>query len=474
MNPGGAARSAGGNRTLFAVRLVTAAISIALVALAFYDDRYVGGGEGFGFSQGGLLVLGIAIGALCFAPLGWNARGLMLLVSVGLTLAVAEAVLQTALGLRYYTSIELDERLLYRPIPGSRREYTRTAINGGFRVRYAMNSQGFRGEELRPSGESLRVVVYGDSFIMAEFSRTEDTFAERLEAHLEQRLGTDVEVVNAGVAGYGPDQELRRMQAELGFLHPDLVIVALYAGNDFGDIVRNKLYRLSSDGSLVENSFQIDPAIERRVAVGGSELILKKVLRDALTRLFRDPNDAFPTGRVARRERVEVSLKQLVAEYREYVIDGNNVVHELMSDPYTADVSVDPESESARYRIRLMEQIVTRIRTTSAEADVPVLFVLTPSPVDVVEGHETGEVDPEVHPSYRRSALTDLLEQICRRSQVPAVNLFGPFFERGARDLYLKGLDDHWNDAGQDFAAELVSDAVIAQGLLRSRARAAH
>ncbi len=453
-----------------ALRLVTASISLGLVLLAFYDDRFVGGGPGFGLSQAGLLAIGIAIGAFCFAPPGWNARALTLLVSVALTGAAAEAVLRTTLGPRYVTSIELDDRVLYRPSPGSQREYTRAAINDGLRVRYAMNSRGFRGEELATSGESSRVVVYGDSFIMAEFSRTEDTFAERLELHLARALGSRVEVVNAGVAGYGPDQELRRMTAELEALRPDLVIVAIYAGNDFGDILRNKLYRLTSDGDLRENAFSFDPKVERRVAVSRSELILKKALRDALRRISGAGDAAIPTGREARIERVERSLEQLVREYREYVVLGDDVVHELLSDPYNADVSLAPESDSARYRVALMEQIIARMRETTADLQLPLLLVLIPSPVDVVDGHESGEVDPRAHPAYRRSTLTDVLQQICIRQRVPFLNLFGPFSEHGADELYLKGVDDHWNEAGQDLAARLASEVAIAQDLIRTRA----
>lgn len=454
------------------LRLATAAISLGLIALAFYDDRFVGGGPGFGLSQALLLALGVALGALCAAPRGWNARALALFVSVALTLGAAELVLRAALGPRYYTSIQLDPQLLYRPSPGSRREYTRAAINGGVRVRYAMNRQGYRGDELSASGDSRRVVVYGDSFIMAEFSRTEDTFAERLELHLARALGERVEVVNAGVAGYGPDQELRRMQAELESLRPDLVIVAIYAGNDFGDILRNKLYRLSDDGGLRENRFSFDPAIERRVAVSRSELILKKVLRDTLGRISGAAGAGVATGREARIERVERSLDQLEREYREYVVEGDDVVHELMSDPYNADVSLTPDSDSARYRVALLDQIIARMRESTEALRLPLLLVLIPSPIDVTDDHESGLVDVHAHPAYRRTALTDALEQICARHGIPALNLFGPFWAHGASDLYLKGVDDHWNEAGQDLAARLASEAVLAQGLIRARTEA--
>jgi lysophospholipase L1-like esterase len=459
-----------GRRLTLAIRIVTATISLALVALAWYDDPILGGGEGFGWTQAVLLVVGLAIGAFCFAPLAWNTRALTLLISVCLTLVAAEIVLRFTLGPQFYTPFQLDDRVLYRLIPGAQRVYTLPSINGGQRIRYQINSRGFRGKELAPPGESLRVVVYGDSFIQGEFSRTEDTFTERLSTHLARRIGKSVEVVNAGVAGYGPDQELRRMEDELASLKPNLVIVAIYAGNDFGDLVRNKLYRLSSDGSLRENpTVVVQESFARDTARARKEAILKKMLRNAWNRLQGDSNQIFPTGREARLKRVEADLTQAISEYRQYVVEGDNVVHELYSDPYNADVSLAPESESARYKIAMMGQIIARMRLTAAPQHIPLMFLLIPTPIDVADEHETGEVDTMRYPAYRRSALTDILDQICRQNQLPAVNLFGPYWERGARDLYLKGGDDHWNARGQEFASELVSDFVITQGLLHAQ-----
>ncbi len=462
-------------RLALSVRIVTAALALALVALALYDDPILGGGEGFGWAQAALLGIGLALGAFCFAPLAWNTRALTLLISVGLTLVAAELVLSRTLGPQFYTPFQLDDRVLYRLIPGAQRVYTLPPINGSLRIHYEINSSGFRGRELAQPGGSQRVVVYGDSFIQGEFSRTEDTFTERLGAHLARRTGKSVEVVNAGVAGYGPDQELRRMEDELAILRPDLVIVAIYAGNDFGDLVRNKLYRLSSDGSLRENpSVLLHESFARDTARARNEPVLKKMLRIALDRLGGGQNQIFPIGREARRDRVEANLAQARAEYRQYITDGDNVVRELYRDPYNADVSLSPESESARYKIALMEQIIARMRLTAAAQHVPVLFVLIPTPIDVTDEHETGEIDTVRYPAYRRSGLTDILDQICRRNQFSAVNLFGPFWENRARDLYLKGGDDHWNERGQDFAAELVSNYVTAQGWLRKQDPVAH
>jgi len=454
-------------RLELAVRIVTAAISLALIVLGLSDEHVLSSGQGFSWFQATLLTAGILVGAFCFAPLSWNSRALTLLISVCLTLTAAEFVLRRALGPQFYAIYQLDDRVLYRLIPGVQRVTTLPPINGSLRIHYEINSLGFRGKELSSLGETLRVVVYGDSFIQGDFSRTEDTFTERLNAHLANRTGRRVEVVNAGVAGYGPDQELRRMESELPVLKPNLAIVAIYAGNDFGDLVRDKLYRLSSEKTLSENpSVVLDESFARDMAQARKEPILRKMLRNARKRLVGDPSQIFPTGKEARRERVEADLNQAVTEYRQYVIEGDNVVHELYRDPYNADVSLTPVSESARYKVAMMGQIITRMRLTAAAQNVPLLFVLIPSPIDVAEVHETGEVDTMRYPAYRRSTLTDILEQICRRNQLPVVNLFEPFWEYRARDLYLKGGDDHWNPSGQDFAAELVSNFIIAQDML--------
>jgi hypothetical protein len=457
-------------RLALAVRVITIVASLVFVTLALHDAFVKGGADGFGWFHAGLLAVGLAIGAFCFAPRAWNALALTVIVFVGLTLAAAELVLRVTLGPQFYKVYQLDDRVLYRLIPGAKRATTLPLVNGGATIRYQINSHGFRGKEFAPSADSLRIVVYGDSFIQGDFSQTENTFTERLGVHLAARMGRNAEVLNAGVAGYGPDQELRRMETELAILKPKLAVVAIYAGNDFGDLVRNKLYRLSNNGSLIENPLvALDSKFARDIARNRDETILRKMSQNVRTRLFGGRDQAYATGQEVRRERVRANLTQALSEYRAYIVEGDNVVHELYSDPYNADVSLAPESDSARYKVAMMEQIIIRMREVAAAQQVPLLLILIPSPIDAADVHETGEVDPKQFPAYRRTALTDTLEQICRRNKIPVVNLFDPFWEQRARDLYLKSGDDHWNERGQDLAAEIVSHFVTAEGLLRAR-----
>jgi hypothetical protein len=194
--------------------------------------------------------------------------------------------------------------------------------------------------------------------------------------------------------------------------------------------------------------------------------MLIKVMRVARNRLFGFPDADFRTGRQARRARVEADLKMGIGEYQQYVIDGDNAVHNLLDDRYSADVSLMPASASARYRIAMMEQIMRRIGETAAKNNVPLAFLLIPSPIDATDGHQMGEVDPVKYPEYKRSTLTDILDQICQRNGLRAVNLFDPFWERRTDGLYLGGFDEHWNARGEAYAAELMGEYLRAQNLL--------
>lgn len=436
------------------VRATTALLALGLAALGLREE---------GLVQGALFAGAIGLVACCFVRLDWNARALVLFASTALSLLAAELGLRLLLSPRYYPPFQLEARRHYALVPGAQREYRRTAINGGERILYRVNSAGFRGEELAVGHAVIRVVVYGDSFIQAEYSELPHTFAERLERRLAEASGRAVEVVNAGVAGYGPDQILRRMEAELSSLRPDLVLVALFAGNDFGDLVRNKLYRLDAEGGLRENSFTLEPSLRRKLETSRREPILRKLVRGAVRPLGEPWNpDEDPS---ARAERMESFLARSGAEYREYVIEGDDVVRELLSDPYNADVSLTPGSDSARYKIAMMDAVLAEMKRLTEHPRIPLGLILIPHPIDV-DRHESAEVNRARHPTYEPSGLTDILERIAKRHAIPCVNLFAPFRERGGRALYFRGADDHWNDLGQDVAAALASEFVTSRRLL--------
>ncbi|WP_448541682.1 acyltransferase family protein [Roseiflexus sp.] len=101
------------------------------------------------------------------------------------------------------------------------------------------NSLGFPGPEYpvtRAPG-SLRVLTVGDAYTSAEGVDTDKAWPRLLEASLRQKLGErNVEVLNFGITGYGPNQYAAVVQRYAPVYRPDLIIVELFV-NDFEDVL---------------------------------------------------------------------------------------------------------------------------------------------------------------------------------------------------------------------------------------------
>ena len=147
---------------------------------AFSDDGGIAGGPGFGVTETLLLCAGIinALAALLGRNLllGW----LLCQVSLAGSLAVAELGLRLTVAPRYMSPYQLNDRYLYELVPDAVREHRHLPINGGSQI-YRVNKLGFRGEEFSPErAAGPRIVIYGDSFIHAEYTALENTLAKQL------------------------------------------------------------------------------------------------------------------------------------------------------------------------------------------------------------------------------------------------------------------------------------------------------
>jgi hypothetical protein len=115
-----------------------------------------------------------------------------------------------------------------------------------------------------------------------------------------------------------------------------------------------------------------------------------------------------------------------------------------------------------------MNAVLAEIHAKLARRGVPDALLFIPHPIDVVEEYACcGRVERARFPEYNRKNLVLPLEGLAKARGIPFVSFFEPFQQAGAEKLYFVGGDDHWNDAGQRFAAELVSDFVLEEGLLR-------
>lgn len=186
-----------------------------------------------------------------FSIRGVLARAALTLTSTALTLSVFECVLHFGDFLPSYRlelrnrgtpqsvrMIRLDPDVLYRivPLPGGGNE---------------INRDGYRDDEFTErSTAPHRVLVIGDSFVMGNNVPVEQT----IPSVAEHACNGEIEFLNMGVAGYGPDQELVRYEQHRERFKADAVVLSVYAGNDFRDLVLNHLFVIGAEGALKRTS----------------------------------------------------------------------------------------------------------------------------------------------------------------------------------------------------------------------------
>jgi lysophospholipase L1-like esterase len=372
---------------------------------------------------------------------------------------------------------QLDARYLYKYIPNTRR--LNELRDGRPSVMVEINREGRRGPLVSPSARP-RIVVYGDSFIAGEDIPYSQTFVADLERNLRSRLSKPAQVIDAGVMGYGPDQESLVMEDELGVLKPDLAIVAIYGGNDYGDLLRDKLFLLDSNRQLVEQHPQFAWNIKAEYAAAAARPRLQLVRRyrnimetvryapltQKLKRLFHvgHPYNPPPSKPRTALSLLRTYLDQRAQEYQNTVIEHDPLVYDLVGDTLDLDISTQPASPSAKYKALLMRRILERMQDTAAKRTVPCVFLFIPAAVDATDRFLTP--DPVNFPGYQRSRPTDVLEQIATDDGMLYVNLFKPFLEHRTEELYHHTDGDHWSAKGQQFAANLMTDYILSRGIL--------
>jgi hypothetical protein len=121
----------------------------------------------------------------------------------------------------------------------STRADVRLAEHPGRSYRFRTDNYGLRRdtdvEIAKPAG-TWRVLAVGDSQTSG-YGSNDETYPGRLEQALEGRNpGRSIEVLNAGVDGYGPQHSYLWYRERGVPLTPDLLIFTVYIGNDLSDL----------------------------------------------------------------------------------------------------------------------------------------------------------------------------------------------------------------------------------------------
>jgi len=359
----------------------------------------------------------------------------------------------------------IDEGLLYDAKPRAARiQRMGEAYLGegdAARVHVRTGVERYRGGDLEAPKTKRRVLVLGDSLVMAENVPVEATFVKALGRELEARLGAGgaIETVNAGRSGYGPDQSLLLLERDAKAVNPDLVVCVLCAHNDFGDLMRNKLFRSDSNGTLQRETPRLGARMRTRFAE--VERSSQKLALQRLWEFRRQAQGAPVTMEPLPSGTMRLYVTALESQAREHLVDRNDEVVSLFEDVYDIDVAADLEGSFARDKRALMTAVLARMIRFTDSLDLPIVFVVVPSAVDVCDNFGIC-VDPLQFPDHSPARLADALVGAVGLAGGVAIDVTPVFLDAGGADRYfVGGTDMHWNAAGQGAAASYVAEELL-------------
>jgi hypothetical protein len=186
----------------------------------------------------------------------WRPKRLALLLLIALVcLGLAEILVRTFWPQpAFYASPGLyvvDPKVGHRMKPGLRGVLGNFAE---FTTQVRVNRLGIRGPEVGPARPGVRrVLVLGDSFTFGMGVEEPDAFPAQLAAELGRR-GIPSEGINAGIGGYGVPDEVQWYEQYGRAVHPDVIVLGIFTGNDLQDAAPDRPPAFVSHGELLDKA----------------------------------------------------------------------------------------------------------------------------------------------------------------------------------------------------------------------------
>lgn len=319
-----------------------------------------------------------------------------------------------------------------------------------------INQFGFRDENwpVDANEDTVRVAVLGDSFVAAHEVDEPERFTELLEDKLNAEMegsGTDVNVMNFGVRGYGTAQELMTYRHVVRDFDPDVVLLAVFTGNDIVNNCRalqraakRPYFNVVNDRLVLDETFRTDARVQgRRVlqAVAAHSRTAQVVHRAACLLTAKRRHHQ---GTLHERLFTAGLRKSCWIEHELYLEPANSAWRNAWS-----------------VTERLIAQLANEVERDGAELRVVVLS--NPCQVHPDDEYrdaicETAGVDNLFYPDRR-------IRKLCRREDIDVLAL-APEMQQHAEqaETWYHGFENcevgigHWNESGHAIAAELLTD----------------
>lgn len=357
----------------------------------------------------------------------------------------------------------------------------------------------------------LRILVLGDSYVEAMHVPLEATFPQKMGARLmNARLadGRQVEVINAGVSGWGTDQQLLWLREHGPRYKPDLIVLAFYPGNDFMNNhmaleyanfgnVRKPWFALEGD-ELTLNDYPYDsetaresiPQFEARLAEVMPESAADKAADEAAHDAAEESASVVDDG-ARPLEPLGNWLGEVSALYR-YIeprirVSAPDIAVNLARwglitpGQETSDRSMGPSYIPVTYGVYRAEPHPVwqeafditgalfhelHAEAQGLDAELAAVVLTAPEQVD----RDRWELELTRYPTMQTvewslEQPTQVALDLLAEAEIPALNLLPLFREATDNGAYLHFRDDgHWTEEGHAFAGALTANFLAVQG----------
>lgn len=371
-----------------------------------------------------------------------------------------------------------------------------------------VNSRGVRSPEAigyeKPAGV-YRILVLGDSYVEALQVPLAESFPQQLGQMLRD-AGLQTEVINAGVSGWGTDQQLLWLREEGVRYQPDLVLLAFYPGNDFMNNhmplelanfggVRKPFFEWQNNEFVLHNfphnketARALSEQLEQPAQAGDAAA---DAGADVEVSAGAPPADREPPLRTLGlwlhdhlalhryvEPRVRVAMPRLAVQLARWgVIEPGQETSDadLGPDyvPVTYGVYEHPPAPEWEAAFDLSGVLFAGVRDAAREmnADVAAILVTAPEQVEPERWRRILQQYPAMHAAeWSLAQPTERAEALLADAGIPALDLLPLFVEQaeaGDTQLHLRD-DGHWTRAGHALAAAATGNFLISAGLIPS------
>jgi len=323
-----------------------------------------------------------------------------------------------------------------------------------------MNRFGFRGPDWsqHPLTNTFRIAVIGDSFVESSNLPDEHSLTSLIEKRLSvcpAFIDRHVEVLNFGVSGYGTAQQYLLLQRHVVLFHPDLVLLALYVGNDVSDNSRSLsvesqkarpyFIELPSGELHLDTSFRSTDSFRKAIDVDWQkQLINMSYLLQALKQFYM--------------KRSIVPTPVEAQNFRRDTVENN-----APPVPESSKLYSSSPDETWLPAWAVTEKLLLQMRDWSNQESIEFQLVILPAPIQALPGEDMRRA------AIQAFGLADLdypskrIAQFAAQNHIPYLNLLDPFRAYGDRERdFLYGFpphlgDGHLNPTGNKIAGELIA-----------------